>query len=162
MNKIFKSFFIFLLLNLLVSCVHKIELVNFDTGDTIQGRYNTATKMVFIELDGEILSGRYKSRWTGKNALDWDYNGIGYPRPGKENKNAGMDWYLPCSRKHHRSGLCQISAVQRNLETEGQVKRLEECHGRRPYRNVLRCRPKRMGIPDLDVLILYIPLINPK
>ncbi len=45
---------------LLVGCVHKIELTHFQTGQVLQGEYNTGSYKISITMpNGEILSGKY-------------------------------------------------------------------------------------------------------
>ncbi len=47
---------------LLAGCGKAITLTNFDTGDVLKGRYNSANRTVTVTMpDGQVLSGRYSA-----------------------------------------------------------------------------------------------------
>lgn len=51
-----------LVLLLLSGCVHKMQIVNFETGTVLDAQYNEANRMVTVIMpDGEILTGQYSA-----------------------------------------------------------------------------------------------------
>jgi hypothetical protein len=53
---------VLLLAFLLLGCVHKLEIINFETGQVINGQYNEADRKVTVYMpDGQILTGKYSA-----------------------------------------------------------------------------------------------------
>ncbi len=43
-------------------CVHKLDIVNFQTGQVLEGNYNELNRMVTVIMpDGEVLTGKYSA-----------------------------------------------------------------------------------------------------
>lgn len=46
----------------LSGCVHKMQIVNFETGTVLDAKYNEANRMVTVIMpDGEVLTGQYSA-----------------------------------------------------------------------------------------------------
>ncbi|WP_373035110.1 hypothetical protein [Sulfurimonas sp.] len=51
-----------MILLFLSGCVHKMQIVNFETGTALDAKYNEANRMVTVVMpDGEILTGQYSA-----------------------------------------------------------------------------------------------------
>lgn len=52
----------FSIMVIFTGCVHKMQVVNFETGTTLDAEYNKANKSVKVIMpDGEILTGQYSA-----------------------------------------------------------------------------------------------------
>jgi len=62
-EKMRRIFFLFFILSFLFSgCAYKVKLVDFETGQTIIGTYNTSSKTVSLTLpSGELMRGQYSA-----------------------------------------------------------------------------------------------------
>ena len=57
-----KSFFMVLFLVFFVGCAHKITFTNFQSGEILNGEYNTVDKSIKVAMpNGEILIGKYSA-----------------------------------------------------------------------------------------------------
>jgi len=46
----------------LIGCVHPVTLTNFNTGETLNGEFNTGSREITVTLrNGEVLSGKYSA-----------------------------------------------------------------------------------------------------
>ena len=51
-----------LVLLFLSGCVHKMQMVNFETGTVLDAKYNEANRMVTVVMpNGEVLTGQYSA-----------------------------------------------------------------------------------------------------
>jgi hypothetical protein len=47
---------------LLLSCTHRVDLIDFNTGQVLKGEYNEANRKVTVYMpDGQILTGKYSA-----------------------------------------------------------------------------------------------------
>lgn len=61
MNKLYPALITFMAI-LLIGCAHPVTLTNFNTGETLNGEFNTGTREITVTLrNGELLSGKYSA-----------------------------------------------------------------------------------------------------
>lgn len=77
--KFFLRFFLIILIGLfLIGCAHKITFTNFQSGEILNGEYNTADNSIKVIMpNGEILNGKYTAVSNSAMAFGNSFSSVG-------------------------------------------------------------------------------------